>query len=301
MLSTRLRRSGDASAGRHCSPTFAYTSRSLCVRACFDRVAYASRSSAFGARADAADQLVVLRRRLPVPHRLAGFLDDRMDHLDRRLLLLMSKDDGAEHHFLGQLVRFGFDHQDRGFGAGDDEVQMRRREFGLRRVEHVLAVDIADARAADRAVERNAGQRKRRRCADHRRNVGIDLGIDGEHRRDDLHFVVEALGEERPDRPVDQPRRQRLLFRRAPFTLEEAAGNLARGVRLLLVVDGQREEVLAGPRILRRDSGDEHDGVVEAHERRARGLAGDLAGFDRQRVTTVLNRFLDGVHSFLNP
>ena len=57
------------------------------------------------------------------------------------------------------------------------------------------AVDVADARGADRAVERNAGERDRRRRADHRRNVGIDLGIDRHHRRDDLHFVVEAVRE----------------------------------------------------------------------------------------------------------
>ena len=92
----------------------------------------------------------------------------------------------------------------------------------------------------------------RRRCADHRRDVRIDLGVDRHHRRDDLHVVVEAVGEERPQRTVDQPRRQRLLFRRAPFALEEAAGDLAGGVRLFLVVDGQRKEILAGLRLSSR-------------------------------------------------
>ena len=42
-------------------------------------------------------------------------------------------------------------------------------------------------------------------------------------------------------------RETRVSFsRRAAFALEEAAGDLARGVGLLLVVDGQREEVEAG-------------------------------------------------------
>ena len=162
-------------------------------------------------------------------------------------------------------------------------------------IEHVLAVDVADARRADRAVERHARQHQRRRRADHRRDVGIDFGIDRHHRRDDLHFVVEAVREQRPDRPVDEARGQRLLFRRTAFALEEAAGNLARGVRLFLVVDGQREEVLARLRRPARDRGDEHDGVVEAHQDGAAGLAGDFAGFERQRVTAVRNRFLDGV------
>ena len=123
-------------------------------------------------------------------------------------------------------------------------------ELGLGRVQDVLAVDVADARGADRAVERNAGQRQRRRRADHRGDVGIDLGIDRHHRRDDLHFVVEALGKQRADRTVDQARGQRFLLGRTPFALEEAAGDLAGGVGLFLVVDGQREEILAGLRAL---------------------------------------------------
>ena len=93
----------------------------------------------------------------------------------------------------------------------------------------------------------------RRRRADHRRDVGIDFRIDRQHRRDDLHFVVEAVREQRAERPVDQAAGQRLLLGRAALALEEAAGDLARGVGLLLVVDGQREEVLAG---LRRLGGD---------------------------------------------
>ena len=119
-------------------------------------------------------------------------------------------------------------------------------ELGLGRVEHVLAVDVADARGADRTVERDAGKRQGRRGADHRGNVGVDFRIDRHHRRDDLHFVVEAVGEQRADRPVDQARGQRFLLRGPPFALEEAAGDLARGVGLFLVVDGQREEILAG-------------------------------------------------------
>ena len=46
------------------------------------------------------------------------------------------------------------------------------------------------------------------------------------------------LVEQRPDRPVDYPGGQRLLFRRATFPLKESARDLAGGERLLLVVDG---------------------------------------------------------------
>ena len=70
---------------------------------------------------------------------------------------------------------------------------------------------------------------------------------------DDLGLVAEALGEQRPDRPVDQARGQHLLLGRPAFALEEAAGDLAGGEGLLLVVHGEREEIVAGLRLLLDD------------------------------------------------
>ena len=63
---------------------------------------------------------------------------------------------------------------------------------------------------------------------------------------DDLRVVLVAFGEERADRPVDQARDQRLALGRPALALEIAAGNAAGREGLLLVVDGEREEV-AGP------------------------------------------------------
>ena len=87
-------------------------------------------------------------------------------------------------------------------------------------------------------------------------------GIQREHGRDDLDFVEEAFGEQRADRAVDQARGQRFFFGRAAFALEEAAGDAARGVGLLDVVDGQREEVLVRIGFLAGDCGDQHHGVA---------------------------------------
>src|SRR6185312_11423205 len=95
------------------------------------------------------------------------------------------------------------------------------------RVEHVAAVDVADARAGDRAEERNARQRQRRRGADQGDDIGIVLEIVRQHRADDLRLVAEARREERTDRPVDETRGQRLLLRGTALALEEAAGDLA--------------------------------------------------------------------------
>src|SRR6185437_7550210 len=145
------------------------------------------------------------------------------------------------------------------------------------------------------SVERNARERERRGGADDRRNVGIDLGIDRDNRRDDLHVVVKAVGKERPDRPVDETRGQRLLLRRATLALEEATGDLAGGVGLLLIVDGEWKEVLSRPRLLRGDRRDQHEGVTETDHHRTASLARDLACFERQCMGAVSDRFPDGI------
>jgi hypothetical protein len=64
---------------------------------------------------------------------------------------------------------------------------------------------------------------------------------------DDVDFVVEAFGEQRTDRTVDQAGNQRFLFGRAALTLEKAAGDAAGRRIFFLIVNGQREESPALP------------------------------------------------------
>ena len=146
------------------------------------------------------------------------------------------------------------------------------------RVEHIFVVDEADARGADRAHERRARQRQRRRGRDQRQNVGIVLQIVRQGRHDHLGLVAPAIGEQRADRAVDQAGDQRLLLGRTAFALEVAAGNAARGVEFLLVVDGERQEVDAFARLLGGDDGREHGGLAIGGDDGAVGLACDLAG-----------------------
>jgi hypothetical protein len=118
-----------------------------------------------------------LGARLPVPLGLAGFAHQFVDGVDGDLALLVAEHHGAQHHLFGQLVGFGLDHQHGGFGAGDHQVQLAVGQLGLARVQHVLAVDVAHARGADRAVERDAADRQRGAGADHGGDVGLHLGV----------------------------------------------------------------------------------------------------------------------------
>ena len=73
-----------------------------------------------------------------------------------------------------------------------------------------------------------------------------------------LHFVVEAVGKHRPNRPIDQPGRERFLRRRPTFALEKAARKLA-GRRLpLAVIASQRKVIHPRPRRARGHRAQRH-------------------------------------------
>ena len=201
--------------------------------------------------------------------------DDGVDH---RLEMPVAEHHGAEHDVFGQLLGFRFHHQHRVLRAGDDEIELALRHLVDLRIEHVLVVDEADAGGADRAHERRARQRQRRGSRDHRQDVGIVLQVVRQHGHDDLGVAAPAVGEQRTDRPVDQPGNQRFLFGRPRLALEIAARNAAGGVVFFLVVAGQRQEVDAFLRLLGGDDGREHGGVAVGSKHGSVGLARESSG-----------------------
>ena len=220
---------------------------------------------------------------------LGGALGEPDDRVDHRLEALVAEHHGAEHVVLGQLARLGFDHQHRVGGAGDDQVELRFGQLVDLRVEDEGAVDQADAGAADRAHEGHARDGQRGGGRDHGDDVGIVLEVVGEDGGDDLGLVAEALDEERADRAVDQPRDERLVLARPAFALEVAAGDLARGEGLFLVVDGEREEVDAGLRLPRGDHGRQHRRLAIGGEHGAVGLAGEFSGFELELTSSPVD------------
>ena len=175
--------------------------------------------------------------------RLGGFETLRDDFLVRLDLALVVDE------VPGVLAGTGFDHGDGDVTvlddtAGDHDLEHSALALAPAREGDPLAVDQRQTHAGDRAFERQAG--------DHRRSggrvqgddvVGV-VGIDGQHGLHDLHFVAQRVREQRAQRTVDDTARQDRLGARAAFTAEERARDLARGVHLLLHVDGQREEVV---------------------------------------------------------
>ena len=243
----------------------------------------------------AGDQRLVFHRRLPVPFRLASDGNQFVDGLNDGLHLLVTIDHRAQHDFFGQLARFRFHHQHGGLCTGHDEVQLAGLQLRGRRVQDVLTIAIAHARRPNRAIERHAGNGQRSRGSNHRGNVGIHFGIEREHQRNHLHFVVETIREERANRAVNQARDQRFFLGRTAFALEKAARNTACGVELFDIIDRQREKVLTRLDILGRHHGGKHHRVVHVDKHRAARLTGDFSGFKGDGVRTVSECFLDGL------
>ncbi len=196
--------------------------------------------------------------------------------------MLVAEHDGTEHYVLGKLLCLRLDHQHRVRRAGDDEVEAGILHLLERRVQLVLAADIADACRADRSHEGNAGEGQSRRGRHHGDDVGIVLEVVRQNRHDDLRVILVALDEKRADRAVDQAADERLLLRRTALALEIAAGDAAGRVGAFLVVHGEREEVEAGLRLLGRDDGGEDGGLAIGCDDGAVGLAGHLAGFEHE-------------------
>ncbi len=210
---------------------------------------------------------------------MLGELDDGVDH---RLEGAMALHDGRQHDVLGQLLGLGLDHQHAFLGAGDDEVEGALLGLFEGRIDHELAVEVADAGAGDRTHEGHAADRESGRRGDHRQDVGIVLEVVRERGDDHQGLVAIALVEQRTDRTIDQARGQDLLLGGPSFTLEEAARDLAGGERLLLVVHGEREEIEAGLGLLLEHDGRQHGGAAVGRQDRAVGLARDLAGLEHE-------------------
>ena len=191
---------------------------------------------------------------------------------------------------LRDLLRAGLDHRQAVLRADDDQVEGALLHLLQRRVDGPLVALPADPDGSHRADERQRRDHQRGRGAVEAEDVVRRDHVRREDGADHLHLVLVALRPERPDRAVDHPRRQDRPLRGAPLALEEAAGDLARGVHPLFDVDGEREEVgaLAGlhPALGRR----QHHRVAGAHDHGAVGLLGQLPRLERNLLPADLDR-----------
>ena len=232
-------------------------------------------------------------RRLPIPQILTAFIHHLVDGINGDLHLVMTKHQCPQHDLFGELVGLGLNHQHGDIGAGHDQVKRGILQIGQIWVEDILTVDIAHARRAHRAIERDSGQRHGGRSAQQRRNIRRDIRVLRQHRRDDLNLVVETVRKERPQRTINQARNQDLAFRLPTLAAKEAARDAASRIRLFLIIHGQGEEILTGFDITLARHGDQHHGVSTVHHHGAIGLTSNLAGLQGHLMLAVLEGLSD--------
>ena len=87
---------------------------------------------------------------------------------------------------------------------------------------------------------------------------------------------------------VNQTRDQGFAFAWTAFTTEEATRDFTGSVSTLLVVNGQREEVLTWFSFFLTHNGNEYRGVIHAYHNGSSSLTSHHTGFQRDGMLTIL-------------
>ena len=211
---------------------------------------------------------------------LADLVLDALDEGADLLDLLMGEEDSAQHLLLGQFLSAGLHHHDSVLGAGHGQVEAALLPILHAGVQNVLPVHIAHGHGTGGAHEGGFGDGQGDGGAQHGHDVGLHVLVHGQAGGDDLHVVVEALGEQGPQGPVDEPIGQNGLLGGTALPLDEAAGDLAHGVKLLFEFNGQGQKIHAVPGGLGHGGADQHRGAAAAHQAGTARLFGILAGLD---------------------
>ena len=198
---------------------------------------------------------------------------------------------------LRHFERTTFNHHDGVLRTGDDQLHVGEGQLLERRVEHPVSLHATHAHAADRTHERDLRGVQRERRGEQRQHVGVILLVGRDDVDEHLHFVLESFREQRADRAVDDAARQDLVIVGTPFALDEAARDLAGGVRLLLVLYRQGEE-RERTLVLAHGNGGENHRLAELDDRGTRRLLRHTTGLDDQWATG--ERPLDSMHHLLN-
>ncbi len=177
-----------------------------------------------------------------------------------------------------------FHHEEVVGRAGSDQIQAAVLHLGGRGVHHELTIHEADGDCGDGAAPGDVAHRQGCGRGDDSNGFHQVFAVGGQGADDDLGLIAHALGKERAQRAVDEPRNQDGLLAGTAFAAEEAAGDAPGGVEPLFELDGQGEEVNPLPHILAHGGGGQEDRVAVAHSDGAASLGREQTGLDAQRA-----------------
>ena len=201
--------------------------------------------------------------------------------------LFLNLDDGLDS-LLGEFegcLKFGFrklfgtalDHEGFVFRPDVNEVEVALGVFVMGGVGDKLSCNTADAYGCDGACPRNIGDHECGGGTVKGKNIGIVLAIGAEEDGDDLGIVEVAFGKEGTERTIDHSASENLFFGGAAFSAEVATGDATHGSGFFLILDGEREKVLAVFDFGSRDCGDDDNGFAHSDEGGAVRQFGEFA------------------------
>ncbi len=157
----------------------------------------------------------------------------------------MGELNGLQHGVFQDLLGPGFNHHNALGGPHHGNVEHALPQLGIRGVHHKLAFQQAHAHRAHRPQKWKIGEGQRAGGRVDGQDIGVVLGVGGEHQGDHLGFIAEAFGEERADGAVDNAAGQDFALAGPAFALDEAAGNASAGVGVFAVINGKGEKINA--------------------------------------------------------
>ena len=228
------------------------------------------------------EQVVVDVMMLVLELRLADLVLDGLDERADLLQLLMCFHESIEHVVLRNFLCTGLDHNDLVLGSAQGNVHLGSSALLGGRVDNGLAVNDANLAAGYNVVERNIRDRNSDGSADHAEDLRGAVRVNCEYGHCDRNVVAHVLREQRTHRTVNNSGGQDSLLGRSALSLEEAAGDLAYCIQLLLVVNGKREEVHAVAGLCACSYVDHYYGLAVSYPAGTISQAADLASLNGQ-------------------
>ena len=231
--------------------------------------------------------------------RYGNLVEEAELEFDDFLDFFMGEHDGIQDLFFRDFVSAAFNHEDGVFRTGDDDVHIALFALGDGRVDDELAIDAADADTGNRAGKGNVGHAQRYGGTDHSGDFRSVVMVYAEIISHDVDVMTVCLREERTDRTVDETGEEGCRFRRFAFAFDEAARNLADGVHLFFIIDGEREKVCVFTRFFRARSRDENGRVAITDQCGTAGLLSQFTDFNYQRAAGEIHLEFLFFHCYL--
>ena len=183
--------------------------------------------------------------------RSADFRNDLIDERDNRLVNLMSLINRLDDPRFRNLICTGFDHHNL-LGRGcNGHFQITLVPLFLRRIDDKFSIHHTHLRHRTGAVERNIGNARSDRRAEHRYKFRAACRVNAHNHIVQRNIVSVIFRKQRPHRSVDDTACQNGILGCLAFSLIKSARNFTYRIQFFFIFHAAREKVNSFSRFLR--------------------------------------------------